>query len=178
MPDHRRVDRPEWQALWRAYEPVTTPLRAMGLPVDIETCGGQTIILADLPDGSHLLISDADALPNHLSEVEGWAVSHGREDPYGGTHYTMPFYDSTPDGAQQTAGPEIGPMLVAVTEWVRGEYPAGTATALKLVSTSREAAARSATGPPPAAEPVPRTGTTGPPHLRIVEPPPGQGHRR
>ncbi|WP_042366783.1 hypothetical protein [Streptacidiphilus neutrinimicus] len=182
MPDHRRVDRPEWQALWHSYEPVTTPLRALGLPVDIETCGGQTIILVDLPDRSQLVISDEDALPNRISEVKGWAVSHGHEDRYGGTSYDLPFYDSTSEGAHQAAGPGVGPMLDAVTAWVHREYPAGSTTELSLERTGREAAARSATASPSSTQPAPgtaaRVGAARAAHPRIVEPPPGHGHKR
>lgn len=111
MPDHGRVNRPEWQALWMQYEAVTTPLRSAGLPCDIETCGGQTVITVELPDGSHLAIADADALPNRLADVTGWRVVRAHHDnpTIGG-----PVYDSTEDGEYAQHGADIAQMLAAL----------------------------------------------------------------
>lgn len=111
MPDHRRVDRPEWQSLWVQYEAVTTPLRAAGLPCDIETCGNQTVITVDLPDGSHLVIASDDSLPDHLANVTGWLVTRAHED-----NPTIDgiAYNSTEDGEATENGADIAPMLTAI----------------------------------------------------------------
>lgn len=111
MPDHGRVDRPEWQSLWVQYEAVTTPLRAAGLPCDIETCGNQTVITVDLPDGSHLVIASDDALPDHLADVTGWLVTRAHEDnpTIGGVGY-----NSTEDGENAQRGADIAPLHAAI----------------------------------------------------------------
>ena len=120
MPDHGRVGRPDWQPLWADYAPVTTPLRALGMPVDIETCGGETHITVDLPDGSFLLIAGTDSLPNRLSTVTGWRVMRGHED---NPTVDLGIYDSTVDGEQNGNGPDLTAMLGAVTAWLLAEYP-------------------------------------------------------
>ncbi|MGW4048852.1 hypothetical protein [Streptomyces sp. NPDC004721] len=112
MPDHRRVDRPEWQALWRQYEPVTTPLRAAGLVCDVETCGGQTVIYANLPDGSHLAIGCGnDCLPDRLQDVTGWIITRGHDD---NPNYDGLAYDSTEGSEHAPHGADIVSMLAAV----------------------------------------------------------------
>ncbi|MFE2578842.1 hypothetical protein [Streptomyces sp. NPDC059378] len=117
MPDHRNIDRPEWQALWQQYEPVTTPLRAAGLPCDIDTCGGQTVIYVDLPDGTHLVIADEDALPNLLEHVTGWNIQRNhRDNP---TFFEPAFFDSMPGGEHEKHGADIVPMLAAVAHHLK-----------------------------------------------------------
>lgn len=111
MPDHRLVDRPEWQSLWLQYEAVTTPLRAAGLPCDIDTCGGQTVITVDLPDGSYLVIASVDALPNRFCDVTGWTLVRSHEDnpTIGGL-----VYDSTEDGEYAQRGADVAPLHAAI----------------------------------------------------------------
>ncbi|MFJ3248435.1 hypothetical protein [Streptomyces sp. NPDC086782] len=112
MPDHRRVDRPKWQALWRQYEPVTTPLRAAGLVCDVETCGGQTVIYANLPDGTHLAIGCGnDHLPDRLQDVTGWIITRDHHD---NPNYAGLAYDSTDGGEHAPHGADIVSMLAAV----------------------------------------------------------------
>jgi hypothetical protein len=116
MPDHGRVGRPEWQALWLQFEAVTTPLRAAGLACDIETCGGQNVIYVNLPDGSHLVIADEHDLPDRLADVTGWRVTRG--------HHDNPTveglaYDSTPEGAHSQYGADTAELLPAIATFVR-----------------------------------------------------------
>lgn len=111
MPDHGRVNRPEWQALWRQYEPVTTPLRMAGLVCDIDPCGGETNLYVDLPDGAHLAIHDHDALPDRLEQVTGWIIQRGHRD---NPTYDALVYDSTEDGEHAKHGADIVTMLAAV----------------------------------------------------------------
>ncbi|WP_073947588.1 hypothetical protein [Streptomyces kebangsaanensis] len=111
MPDHRRVDRPEWQALWRQYEPVTTPLRAAGLVCDVDTCGGQTVIYANLPDGTHLAIGCGnDCLPDRLQDVTGWIITRGHDD---NPNYDGLAYNSSEGGEHAQHGADIISMLAA-----------------------------------------------------------------
>jgi hypothetical protein len=119
MPDHGRTDRPEWRRLWVQYKPVTTPLRACGLPCDVETSGGQTVIYVDLPDGSHLVISDKHELPDQFTHVKGWQVTW--QHPDNPTVYAE-VYDSTEDGDQETHGAAVEPMLSAVLGWITGRF--------------------------------------------------------
>ncbi|MEU6318072.1 hypothetical protein [Streptomyces sp. NPDC047009] len=111
LPDHGRVGRPEWLALWMQYEPVTMPLRTAGLVCDVETCGGQTHLTVDLPDGTHLVIADDDALPDRLEQVTGWHVRRAHHD-----NPTVDglVYDSTEGGEHAKYGADIITMLAAI----------------------------------------------------------------
>ncbi|MCX4858306.1 hypothetical protein OG426_30555 [Streptomyces canus] len=111
LPDHGRVGRPEWQALWRQYEAVTTPLRMVGLVCDIETCGGQTVIYVDLPDGTHLVIADHDALPDQLEQVTGWCIKRGHHD---NPNFDALVFDSTEGGEHEKHGADIVSMFAAI----------------------------------------------------------------
>ncbi|MFC1415411.1 hypothetical protein [Streptacidiphilus cavernicola] len=120
MPDHGRVGRPDWQSIWDDYEPVTTTLRTLGLPVDIETCGGENHITVDLPNGSHLLIVGHYSLPNRIGAVPGWRVMLADDD---NPTVDDTVYDSTPDGEHSSNGPLANAMLAAVMGWVIENYP-------------------------------------------------------
>jgi hypothetical protein len=111
MPDHGRVNRPEWQALWQQYEPVTTPLRAAGLVCDIETCGGQTVIYVNLPDGTHLVVADDDALPDQLERVTGWRITRGHHD---NPTVDALVYDSTEGGEHEKHRADIVLLLAGI----------------------------------------------------------------
>ncbi|MCT9003511.1 hypothetical protein [Streptomyces rhizosphaerihabitans] len=126
LPDHGRVGRPEWQALWMQYEPVTTPLRAAGLVCDIETCGGQTVIYADLPDGTHLVIADHDALPDRLEQVTGWHVRRSHHD---NPTYDGPVFDSTEGGEYEKHGADIVTMHAAIALHLKSLIDADTQSA-------------------------------------------------
>lgn len=57
LPDHRNVHTPWWQELWSRHAHVITPLRARGLPCDIEFGLSAYIVRVSLPDDSYLVIS-------------------------------------------------------------------------------------------------------------------------
>ncbi|MGW1157797.1 hypothetical protein ACWD48_06125 [Streptomyces sp. NPDC002519] len=126
LPDHGRVDRPEWQALWMQYEPVTMPLRMAGLVCDVETCGGQTHLTVDLPDGTHLVIADADALPDRLEQVTGWIVTRGHHD---NPTYDGLVYDSTEGGEHAKHGADIVTLLAAIALYLKSLPGADTQAA-------------------------------------------------
>ncbi|MFF3516139.1 hypothetical protein [Streptomyces sp. NPDC002573] len=126
LPDHGRTDRPEWQALWRQYEPVTTPLRMAGLVCDVETCGGQTHLTVDLPDGTHLVIADQDALPDRLEQVTGWIVQRSHHD---NPTFDALVFDSTEGGEHDKHGADIVTMLAAVALHLKSLPDADTQSA-------------------------------------------------
>ncbi|WP_330306260.1 MULTISPECIES: hypothetical protein [unclassified Streptomyces] len=125
LPDHGRVGRPEWQALWMQYEAVTTPLRAAGLVCDIEG-DGQTVIYAALPDGTHLVIADHDALPDRLEQVTGWYVRRGHHD---NPNYDALVFDSTEGGEHEKHGADIVTMLAAIALYLKSLTDADTQSA-------------------------------------------------
>lgn len=126
FPDHGSVGRPEWQAQWMQYQPVTTPLRAVGLACDIEPCGGQTVIYTDLPDGTHLVIADHDTLPDRLEQVTGW---HVRRDHRDNPTHDGPVYDSTEGGEHEMHGADIVTMLAAIALHLKSLTDADTQSA-------------------------------------------------
>ncbi|QHC18939.1 hypothetical protein GR131_27870 [Streptomyces sp. GF20] len=95
LPDHRNVHKPWWEELWRRHEHITTPLRARGLPCDIEFGLSAYLVRVTLPDDSYLIISPpqepASARPT--GDPEGWLVT--REDPDDQSLVEI-LYDSTP----------------------------------------------------------------------------------
>ncbi|WP_327349638.1 hypothetical protein OG772_20360 [Streptomyces sp. NBC_01321] len=126
MPDHGRVNRPEWQALWLQYEAVTTPLRAAGLVCDIETCGGETVIYVNLPDGTHLVIADDHSLPDRLADVTGWRIVRSHED---NPNFDGLLYDSTAEGEHAQLAAEVRSMLAAIALYLRDLRDADTVAA-------------------------------------------------
>ncbi|MEU5388721.1 hypothetical protein [Kitasatospora cineracea] len=116
LPDHTRTSDPAWKALYDAYEPLITPLRRRQLVTDIDTCGGSTVIYAQLPDGAHLTIStgaEEGALPSSIDSVTSWLVVRESDD---NPTVREVLYDSAPepDGYYAQAGALIAPLLVAV----------------------------------------------------------------
>ncbi|WP_242535422.1 hypothetical protein [Streptomyces albidoflavus] len=89
------MHKPWWEELWRRHEHITTPLRARGLPCDIEFGLSAYLVRVTLPDDSYLVISPpqepASARPT--GDPEGWIVT--REDPDDQTLFEI-LYDSTP----------------------------------------------------------------------------------
>ncbi|GAA3371156.1 hypothetical protein GCM10020367_20680 [Streptomyces sannanensis] len=113
MPDHGRVNDPLWQLLWTRYSRVITPLRRFGLPTDIETCGGEFVIYADLPDGTHLTLASEHSLAMDPDANNGWVLSRDhRDNPT--VHEVL--YDSSDAGPDHTNGLDRGPLLGAVLE--------------------------------------------------------------
>lgn len=133
MPDHGRVNRPEWQALWRQYETVTTPLRAAGLACDIETCGGETVIYVNLPDGTHLVVADEHSLPNRLGDVTGWRILRSHED---NPNFDALIYDSTTEGEHGRYAAGVGSMLAAIAMYLKDLRDADTKTAGQVLGES------------------------------------------
>ncbi|MFE0207387.1 hypothetical protein [Streptomyces sp. NPDC058985] len=70
LPDHRNVGERWWQELWRRHTHITTPLRARGLPCDIEFGMSAYIVRVSLPDDSYLTISPPqEPPPNAVPET-------------------------------------------------------------------------------------------------------------
>ncbi|MEU8936007.1 hypothetical protein AB0D30_39725 [Streptomyces sp. NPDC048409] len=95
LPDHREVNMPWWQELWRRHAHITTPLRARGLLCDIEFGLSAYIVRVSLPDDSYLIISPPQEPPSERppGDPEGWIVT--REHPDGLDCFEV-LYDSTP----------------------------------------------------------------------------------
>ncbi|MEW1723834.1 hypothetical protein [Streptomyces sp. NPDC093109] len=98
LPDHRNVDTPWWQELWRRHAHITTPLRERGLECDIEFGLSAYVVSVSLPDDSYLIISppqepSSDRPPG---DPEGWTVTH--EHPDDQSLFEV-LYDSTPSNA-------------------------------------------------------------------------------
>ncbi|MFE5162960.1 hypothetical protein ACFRNT_31535 [Streptomyces sp. NPDC056697] len=99
LPDHRNVDTPWWQELWRRHAHITTPLRERGLECDIEFGLSAYVVRVSLPDDSYVLISppqepSSDRPPG---DPEGWIAT--REHPDDQALFEV-LYDSAP-----SAGP-------------------------------------------------------------------------
>ncbi|MET9833757.1 hypothetical protein ABZ078_31665 [Streptomyces sp. NPDC006385] len=111
LPDHNRTTDPLWQRLFHGYSHVVTPLRYAGWVTDIETCGGEFHIRADLRDGTELIIVSEHSLPADPTEVDGWsAIRQDVQDP---SKHTV-LYDSTPNGPQRHHGNSLIPLLMRV----------------------------------------------------------------
>lgn len=109
LPDHDRTDDPLWHKLFHAYRHLLTPLRRNGWVTDVELCGGEWHLRADLGDGSELLIASSHSLPADPGEVQGWSVTRQSvEDPSGHTV----LYDSTPAGPQHHHGTSLVPLFL------------------------------------------------------------------
>ncbi|MEV6007344.1 hypothetical protein AB0M29_11100 [Streptomyces sp. NPDC051976] len=107
LPDHRDVNMPWWQELWRRHAHITTPLRARGLPCDIEFGLSAHIVRVPLPDDSYLIISPPQepASDRPPGDPEGWVAT--REHPDDQRLFEV-LYDSDPiddPGARQR--PEV-----------------------------------------------------------------------
>ncbi|MGQ4333888.1 hypothetical protein [Streptomyces hayashii] len=103
LPDHRDVNMPWWQELWRRHAHITTPLRARGLPCDIEFGLSAYIVRVSLPDDSYLIISPPQepSSDHPPGDPEGWIAT--REHPDDQALFEF-LYDSTPaddPGARQ-----------------------------------------------------------------------------
>ncbi|MEU8560602.1 hypothetical protein AB0C45_03845 [Streptomyces cyaneofuscatus] len=111
LPDHNRLNDRLWQRLFHNYGHVITPLRYAGWVTDVETCGGEFVVRADLRDGTEVIIASEHSLPVDPSEVTGWtAVRQGVEDP--STHTVL--YDSTPNGPQRHHGTSLIPLMARI----------------------------------------------------------------
>ncbi|MDT9689552.1 hypothetical protein Q5762_14630 [Streptomyces sp. P9(2023)] len=111
LPDHNNLTDPLWQKLFYGYRHVITPLRRNGWTTDVELCGGEYHVRADLGDGTELIIASTHSLPVDPSEVDGWTVvRQGIDHP--DVHTAL--YDSTPDGPQSHHGTSLTPMFARI----------------------------------------------------------------
>ncbi|MFE6548283.1 hypothetical protein ACFVHS_07760 [Streptomyces sp. NPDC057746] len=95
LPDHRNVDTPWWQELWRRHAHITTPLRERGLECDIEFGLSAYIVRVSLPDDSYLIISPPQEPSSERppGNPEGWIAT--REHPDDQSLFEV-LYDSAP----------------------------------------------------------------------------------
>ncbi|MCX4405670.1 MULTISPECIES: hypothetical protein [unclassified Streptomyces] len=120
LPDHRDVNMPWWQELWRRHAHISTPLRARGLPCDIEFGLSAYIVSVSLPDDSYLIISPPQEPCSERApgDPEGWIAT--REHPDDQTLFEV-LYDSAPSddpGARQRPearhGGSAQPLIEAI----------------------------------------------------------------
>lgn len=120
LPDHRNVDTPWWQELWRRHAHITTPLRERGLECDIEFGLSAHIVRVALPDDSYLIISPPQEPPSERppGDPEGWIVT--REDPDDQSLFEV-LYDSAPSDDPSTSqrpearhGGSTQPLVAAI----------------------------------------------------------------
>ncbi|MFF5273807.1 hypothetical protein [Streptomyces sp. NPDC000133] len=95
LPDHRDVNTPWWQELWRRHAHITTPLRARGLQCDIEFGLSAYIVRVPLPDDSYLIISPPQEPSSERppGDPESWMAT--REHPDDPALFEV-LYDSAP----------------------------------------------------------------------------------
>ncbi|MET9685102.1 hypothetical protein [Streptomyces coeruleorubidus] len=95
LPDHRNVNTPWWQELWRRHAHITTPLRARGLPCDVEFGLSTYIVRVSLPDDSYLILGPPQEPSSErpAGDPEGWIAT--REHPDDQTLFEV-LYDSAP----------------------------------------------------------------------------------
>ncbi|MFE6163145.1 hypothetical protein ACFQ7F_30005 [Streptomyces sp. NPDC056486] len=85
LPDHRNVDAPQWQELWRRHAHITTPLRERGLVCDVEFGLSTYIVRVSLPDRSYLIISppQESSSDRPTGDPEGWVATREHPDDQG-----------------------------------------------------------------------------------------------
>ena len=120
LPDHRNVDTPWWQELWRRHAHITTPLRERGLECDIEFGLSAYIVRVSLPDGTHLIIGPPQEPPSERQpgNPEGWIATREHPD---NPSLSEVLYDSAPSddpGAPQRPearhGGSAQPLIEAI----------------------------------------------------------------
>ncbi len=120
LPDHRDVNMPWWQELWRRHAHITTPLRERGLECDIEFGLSAYIVRVALPDDSYLIISPPQEPSSERppGNPEGWIAT--REHPDDQSLFEV-LYDSapsdTPGAAQRPEarhGGSAQPLIEAI----------------------------------------------------------------
>ncbi|MEU2593063.1 hypothetical protein ABZ649_04750 [Streptomyces albidoflavus] len=108
MPNHNRTRDPYWLHYWVTYRDLITPLRYLGLATDIELVGGEANIVADLPDGSHILIASEFSLPEDRLDVAGWMAKRQHID---NPTVDQLLYDSTEGGPEEAHENALQPLL-------------------------------------------------------------------
>ncbi|AWL37190.1 MULTISPECIES: hypothetical protein [Streptomyces] len=121
LPDHRNVNTPWWQELWRRHAHITTPLRERGLECDIEFGLSAYIVRVSLPDDSYLIIGPPQEPPSERppGDPEGWIVTRERNSDR--SSYFERIYDSAPpaypDPPEQPEarhGGSVQPLIAAL----------------------------------------------------------------
>ncbi|MFK0156519.1 hypothetical protein ACIQVK_31160 [Streptomyces sp. NPDC090493] len=169
LPDHRDVNTPWWQELWRRHAHITTPLRARGLSCDIEFGLSAYIVRVSLPDASCLIISPPQEPPSERppGDPEGWIVT--REHPDDQSHFEV-LYDSAPcddPGASQRPearhGGSAQPLVEAIDHRLgqlgllsRHASPSAVGVGLQHLTGMPPAPASGVSAPPPPAPHPPR----------------------
>ncbi|MFF3412563.1 hypothetical protein ACFYW8_41805 [Streptomyces sp. NPDC002742] len=122
LPDHRNVDTPWWQELWRRHAHITTPLRERGLECDIEFGLSSYIVRVALPDDSYLIISPPQEPPSERppGNPEGWIAT--REHPDDQALFEV-IYDSAPSAdpsvperSEARHGGSAAPLIEAIDQ--------------------------------------------------------------
>lgn len=111
LPDHSLVNDAEWQAHWKRFTHLTTPLRARGLMCDVDFGLHSHTVYAFLSDGTYLTISH-DLHAEGPETANGWLVTREREDP----NHVEVLYDSIPEqnGIQSGRDARHGSDLTAL----------------------------------------------------------------
>ncbi|MEU3549906.1 hypothetical protein [Streptomyces longwoodensis] len=93
LPDHRNVDTPWWQELWRRHAHITTPLRARGLQCDIEFGLSAYIVRVSLPDDSYLIIGPPQEPSSERppGDPEGWIATREHPDDPASVKAALPI---------------------------------------------------------------------------------------
>ncbi|MFE4535783.1 hypothetical protein ACFRKB_11955 [Streptomyces scopuliridis] len=113
LPDHNHLNDPLWLKLFHGYRHVIAPLRHNGWVTDIDTCGDEYHLRANLGDGTELIIASVYSLPTDPAEVTGWMVL--RQDIETPSRHSV-VYDSTPDRAQAHHGNSLVQMFTRIDE--------------------------------------------------------------
>ncbi|MFF0409717.1 hypothetical protein ACFYUY_04690 [Kitasatospora sp. NPDC004745] len=115
LPDHNLVTDPAWKDAFHAYHHVIAPLRRRGLITDMEMCGGEKLITAELPDRTVLMVGTDTALPTDPLDVKGWNVSrHSDDNPT----IADIVYDSTLTGADWAQRQLLSPLFAAIDAYL------------------------------------------------------------
>lgn len=146
LPDHRDVNTPWWQELWRRHSHITTPLRQHGLECDIEFGLSAYIVRVSLPDDSHLIISPPQEPPSHRppGDPMGWLVT--REHPDEQALFEV-VYDSTPSTDGRTPARPEARHLGSAKHLI--EATVQRLTQLELLPAPSPAPPRTTSVPPP-----------------------------
>ncbi|WP_407286409.1 hypothetical protein [Streptomyces sp. BP-8] len=101
LPDLNNTTDPRRLKLFHGYRHLITPLRHNGWRTDVELSRGEPHLRAELGDGTELITTSVNGLPDDPNEATGWSVV--RLDTEDQTRHAI-LYDSTPDGPQSHHG--------------------------------------------------------------------------
>ncbi|MFE8009040.1 hypothetical protein [Streptomyces sp. NPDC057418] len=121
LPDHRNVNTPWWQELWRRHAHITTPLRERGLECDIEFGLSAYIVRVSLPDDSYLIIGPPQEPPSERppGDPEGWIVTRERNSDRSSYFERVydsapPAYPDRPEQPEARHGGSVQPLIAAL----------------------------------------------------------------